>query len=448
MKKAIIFTTFTLLNATTLTIYNNNLGYVIEQKDIKLQANKTSYRYENMPKSVIVSSIVPEFKSSNVKLLSQIYQNSDTEFNKKILETNLNSEVEFYINNKKEIKKGVLLKVEPIVIKSSNKFYIVDSINSIIFNKMPDENRLKSYLEWYLDVKEAGLYKLDLGYLIDNINWSSNYTLKLNKKSLNLKCWAFIENRSGKDFKNIELNLIAGKLNRSYRTRANPRAIKKSIAYATKTVEAAPSAVVAPKSFSGYHLYSIEHKENLLDNQTKEILLIDAKDVKYKVYAEAANSGFSNYGQREFAFWQIVEFKNKKENNLGFAMPAGLVRVYKDGYYLGENQIPKSPKNEKIKIRVGRLFDVIGKKRVLEYEYKKSYKKIKIEYTLKNRGKRAYELKLIDNIPRYGDKLEYKTSCKGICSYKEKNAFTKEYKVNLDANSSYKFTTTVEIFGE
>jgi hypothetical protein len=110
MKKILLFTTtILLLNATTLTIYNNNLGYVIEQKSIKLEANKTTYRYENMPESVIVSSIMPEFKSSDVKLLSQLYQNSNNNFNKKLLEANLDKEVEFYQEDKTKLKRECLL---------------------------------------------------------------------------------------------------------------------------------------------------------------------------------------------------------------------------------------------------------------------------------------------------------------------------------------------------
>jgi hypothetical protein len=448
MKKILLFTTTILLNATTLTIYNNNLGYVIEQKSIKLEANKTTYRYENMPESVIVSSIMPEFKSSDVKLLSQLYQNSNNNFNKKLLEANLDKEVEFYQEDKTKLKKGVLVRVEPIVIKSDDRYYVIDSIKDIIFNKMPDENRLKSYIEWYLDVKKEGSYNLDLNYLIDNISWSSNYTLTLNRDTLNLKCWAVIANRSGKDFKDVSLNLIAGRLNRSYETRAVKKMVKSNRAYYSEAVSPAVAEVVAPKSFSGYYLYNIKHKESLQDNQIKEIALIDAKDIKYRVYGEATNRGFSNYGTRKIAFDQVIEFENKKQNNLGVAMPEGLVRVYKSGYYLGENHIAKTPKNEKLKIKIGELFDIVGKKRVVEYIYKKSYKKIKVEYILKNRGKRAYQLKLNENIPRYGDRVKFKTSCNKSCRYKEKNAFNREFKIDLEANSSYKFTTEIEIYGE
>ena len=54
-----------------------------------------------------------------------------------------------------------------------------------------------------------------------------------------------------------------------------------------------------------------------------------------------------------------VDIANKKENNLGMPLPKGAVRVYKadgDGslQFIGEDRIDHTPKDETIKIKMGR----------------------------------------------------------------------------------------------
>jgi len=59
----------------------------------------------------------------------------------------------------------------------------------------------------------------------------------------------------------------------------------------------------------------------------------------------------------------MVEFENKKDNNLGIPMPQGKARLYKsDGEsveFIGEDMIEHTPKDEKIKLKVGDAFDIV-----------------------------------------------------------------------------------------
>ncbi len=62
----------------------------------------------------------------------------------------------------------------------------------------------------------------------------------------------------------------------------------------------------------------------------------------------------------------ILKTNNTKEVGLGMPLPAGRVRIFKadsDGsmILLGEDRINHTPRNEEVKVTVGKAFDVVGK---------------------------------------------------------------------------------------
>ncbi len=60
-----------------------------------------------------------------------------------------------------------------------------------------------------------------------------------------------------------------------------------------------------------------------------------------------------------------VEITNRKEDNLGLPLPKGTVRVYKKDSegslkFVGEDSIDHTPKDEKVRVKLGDAFDVVG----------------------------------------------------------------------------------------
>jgi len=443
MKKLLLFTT-ALLSANSITIYNNNLAHVSEDKNISVKEGLQTVKYTNLPKSIIVNSIAPDIKSKDINIYSMQFNKSQN-FAKAVLEQNLNKEVSFFAKDKKLIS-GKLKKINPIIVESQNRFYTVDSAESLIFASYPNEDSINSYLEIKLSSKKSQDSTIELNYLINNLNWFSNYTITLKKDTLNMKVWATITNNSDKEFKGYKINLIAGELNRvrSGDMLARTPIARKSLNYAEAISPA--SAKVPSKAIEGYYLYKVPFSDTLAKNQTKQILLVDAKDIKYKVYGVATNRSFNRYDSQKLSFAQIIEFKNSKENGLGISLPSGIARVYKKGFYLGEDSISNTPKEQKVKLNTGLFFDIVGKKKIVEYIAKNHYRKVKTQYSIKNRSDKKQTVKIREYIPRYGNNIKYKTSCEKNCSYSEKNAFTKEYKIELEPKKSYTFYSEVEIY--
>jgi len=439
MKQLLLLLSTIPLLSNSITIYNNNLAHIQESRVYTLKKGLQNIEFKNLPSSIIVDSISPTFSKSGVKLISQNYTYSPLTV-QNLLKANLNKEVEFFYKDKKKLLSGKLINLNPTVIESQGSYYIVNG-NDIVFKNLPEHIDIKPKLEWQVESKKDTKTDVELSYLINQISWSSNYTLSLSKDTLSLKAWAKIRNKSGKAYKENNISLIAGEVNS--RRLMQPR----NISYKAKTLALeADAAVIAPKRLSGYYIYDIPYKIELNNNQTKQIALIDANGVKYKRYGVAYNRNFNNYLEAKLAFSQVIEFKNSKDNNLGLPLPQGLVRVYKGKHYLGEDSIKNSAIDEKIKLNIGTLFDVVGTKKISKFITHDNYRDVETSYSIKNRGKKSITIKVTEAVQRYGKKINFKTTCKDDCKVKKQNAFTRVYSIKLKPKQEYKFKTEYEIF--
>ena len=208
--KKIIFLIFTAsLFSKSITIYNNNLAYISVNKEYNLSKGLQEIKFSNLPDSLIADSLFAEFNSSDANIISQSFYKNSFNFSS-ILKANLNKELEFFTKDKKRLS-GKLISINPNIIKSINRYYIVAS-NDIIFSKIPNIANSKAYIKWQVAAKKDIKNTLNIDYLINGISWKANYVIKLKKDSLILKAWADINNQSGKEFKDINCSLVAGDL--------------------------------------------------------------------------------------------------------------------------------------------------------------------------------------------------------------------------------------------
>jgi hypothetical protein len=139
---------------------------------------------------------------------------------------------------------------------------------------------------------------------------------------------------------------------------------------------AAPS--MSQESLFEYHLYTLNRKTNISDNQTKQVSLLSASDVPVvKELVLKGNDYYyrASYGElgQKMKVGVYVKFDNKKTSNLGLPMPKGTVRVYKrdssgNAQFVGEDRIDHTPKNEQVSLRLGNAFDVTAKKKQTDFK--------------------------------------------------------------------------------
>ena len=128
----------------------------------------------------------------------------------------------------------------------------------------------------------------------------------------------------------------------------------------------------AAEGFFEYHLYTLDGRTTIKNQQTKQLALMSAADVpvvKHLVYHGAPDYYRTAYGTRlsNQKVAVLLEIRNSRENRLGVPLPKGKVRVYKadsggSQQFIGEDWIDHTPRDERVKIKLGEAFDVVGER--------------------------------------------------------------------------------------
>ena len=181
----------------------------------------------------------------------------------------------------------------------------------------------KPTLVWLLDHKSLARSPWRVLYLTQGINWRADYVLVLNETDTqaDLSGWVTIDNKSGATYQNARLKLVAGDINR---VQEEFRRDRKMAAPMAAAKDAAPQ--FKEDSFFEYHLYTLERKTTVKDNQTKQISLLDAQGIPVK--KEFIYRGFSHYFRNKIGeiitnqkVAVFVEFQNKKKTTWGCPSP-------------------------------------------------------------------------------------------------------------------------------
>jgi hypothetical protein len=163
-----------------------------------------------------------------------------------------------------------------------------------------------------------------------------------------------------------------------------------------------------------YHLYSLDHATTIAEKQTKQVALLSASGIPVtKEFQLNGNnyyykSSLGDIGQK-LKVGVFVEFTNSGQN-LGVPLPKGVVRVYKkdssnNAQFVGEDRIDHTPKNEKVRLKLGDAFDITADKKQTSFEkisgsgrYNYNFEE-SFEILLKNAKNEAVEIKVIEPIP-------------------------------------------------
>lgn len=433
-----------------ITIYNNNKAFINESREVELEAGKQKLVYEGVPSSVITQSVVPTFLGMRTNLYSQNYI-YDLISLASMLKNSIDKEVLFYPNAKDPIlTKGILLSASPNVMIQENITGNIHSLNAatqVIFSKVPQNMITKPSLVWNMEAEKSGKVGIDLKYLTRGISWKSDYVLNLRKDVLDLTGWITVNNNSGVAYENAQITCLAGEVNAVPERQDYRKRVYKSALSAVPMME---MDAVMEESFSGYHIYKIPFRETIANKEQKQISFIEKKEVNYQQYGKNKNTYFENYGEQKLEFSNMLEFENKKENNMGISLPTGMVRMYqkdalKETHFIGEARVHNIPEDENVTLTIGTLFDAVGEKTVTKFVAKKHYRNVETTYSIRNQGKESLELRIEEQIPVYGNEIEVKTSCAKNCSVKKKNAFVHEFTIKLNAKEKYVFTSEFEV---
>lgn len=418
-----------------LTIYNSNLGVVKDLREINIDKGTTEIKLSDVAKLIDPTSVHIKLDGN---ILEQNYQ-YDLVSTDKILQKYIDRDINL-IDEDGNLISGKLLSVyggQYVIQNPNGGLTLIPNIDKykIKVESLPEGLITKPTLVWLVQSNNSGKKDVEVTYQTGGLSWSAEYVVLLNENDtkLDLNSWVSINNRSGASYKDANLKLIAGDLN-LVRSRDYPNMVKAQYD-AGVMMEAAPQ--FEEKSFFEYHIYDLQRKTNVLDNETKQIALFESENVSInKKYLY--QSGSNKVGV-------YVEFKNSSENNLGVPMPKGKVRVYKsDGespQFIGEDMIDHTPKNEKLSLKIGEAFDITAEEKMTDS--RKLTNKINeqdYEITIKNRKEESISV----NIEKYFG-LNWKITSSNF-DFKKVDASKVEWILPVDSDNEtiLKFTVRYE----
>ena len=226
-----------------------------------------------------------------------------------------------------------------------------------------------------------------------------------NEKQGGLTGWVTLNNQSGATFQNASLKLVAGDVNR-----VQPVLEAAMADRGMAMLKAAPQ--FQEETFFEYHLYTLQRRADLKENQQKQVLFFDSdrvgveKGYTFKAQPQYFYQGFVPPEGSEHVDVSL-RFANSKQNGLGSPIPAGILRVYKqdrDGapQFLGENQVRHTPKDETLEFAVGRAFDIVGDHAQMDYKRIDDHTaEMAYQVKLRNHKDETVMVRVLENF--YGD---------------------------------------------
>ncbi len=442
-----------------LTVYNQNLGLVKEQRTIRLKKGLNEINFTDVASQIDATSV--HFKSITapdaVTVLEQNFE-YDLVSRDKLLQKYIDKEIEmvrrFGVSGEKvETLKGTLLSTrDGLTLKVGDNIYL-NPTGEVILAKLPEGFVTKPTLNWLLNSEQAGEHKVEVGYLTNGINWNADYVIVVDKddKKIDLNGWVTINNQSGATYRDAKLKLIAGDIHR-----VSPPSVPTydRMLFAEK---AAAAPQFEEKPFFEYHMYTLQRTTTIRDNETKQIEFAQASQVpvrKLFIYdgSRIPFYGYSQYSRADQRFGTqsnkevmvMLEFKNSKDNNLGIPLPKGRMRVYKEDtdktlQFIGEDWIEHTPKDEPVRIYLGNAFDIVGGRVHTDLKLGVDWVIESYKITLRNHKDDAVEIKVVEHLYRWSNwKIIEKSQ-----DYEKRDARTIEFTLPIPANSERAITYTV-----
>ncbi len=415
----VVTTTLADQSDLALTVYNSNLSLVRDVRQFTLPAGESRLRFMDIAASINPATV--HFRSmtepSKLSVLEQNYEYDLLDPNK-LLQKYVGREVTLVraklasgTTEYDEMKATLLALNGAPVWKVGNEIVTGLSYESIRFPALPENLFERPTLLWTLQNSGARQHKVEASYLTSNLSWSADYVLNVgkNETSGDLDGWVTLVNHSGTAFKNAQLQLVAGDIHRVVAEygRDEMRAMQGMVKAAN-----AP-APFQQEAFSEYHLYSLSRRTSILDQESKQISLLNASRFPLqKVYVVNGQSYYYRSAAQPGApakdpVQVFYKFKNEDKAGLGMPLPAGTIRVYQadsrgGSLFVGEDHIDHTPKDETISLHIGNAFDIVAERKQTDYK-KLSDRLYEFEYEITLRNHKDAPVTVEVNEPIGGD---------------------------------------------
>ena len=371
----------------TMTIYKDGYGLVKQPVSWDVSSGLNTVQYDRVPQGMIVDS--PFLNIQGISIHTQRLD-FDTFSGENFFKSKLGSKVEIRLNSDKAVS-GILLEYTSATVtlqdKSNIRSFARSVIDGIALKEIVEDPQFRPILSWDVHSSRAGRADGELVYTSSGFDWDATYRMIVKGDSAvaDFIPEAMITNRSNLAFSRLTLQLVEGTLSRVHVPR--PGFYQPEMMLRSMADEAMGEAPVPIREVLGdYHIYSLPGNLTIGRKESITVRLYTPREVRFvKTYLFDS----VERSQHEEPLTVQLKIENSAENNLGIPLPQGKVDLYhltEQGSieFLGQDQINQVPKDATAEFIAGRAFDVVGKRRVLNYDRQRKNEEASIEIVVTN----------------------------------------------------------------
>jgi len=359
-----------------LTIYNQDFGLVREARDVTLGAGRSSIEFRDVAGQIEPYTVsVRAADGRPFRILEQNYR-YDLLSPEQLVQKYVGREITIYRWNERTgrdeaVQAEVLAANNGVVLRMGDEITF-GFPGRMAFPEVPENLIAEPTLMWMAE-GAAGRRQVEVSYLTRGMSWRADYVLVVNDSDTrgDLTGWVTLNNTSGASYRNAQLKLVAGDVQRVQDEirRARPEIALRAAAEAADAF--------AEEGLLEYHLYTLQRPTDVLQNEQKQVTLLEAAGIGLQKrlilagqrYWYRTQTGELPSRQKLGVF---LEFENRERNGMGMPLPRGIVRVYKADrsgaqQFVGEDRIDHTPRDERVTIKVGEAFDVVADRRQMEW---------------------------------------------------------------------------------
>ena len=383
----------------TLTIYKDGTALIKQPASWSIPSGYSTINWKNLPNGIHRDT--PFLNLKGVDIISQRFNEnifSGIDYFKSLR----GKSIQLKPKNGKLLK-GVLLELNTQVITIMHQSGIMSFNRSELEyigskNKGIDLPNIKPYLSWDLTSRSKKVVEGELVYKSSNFLWTTVYRLKMiNESKGELIAEAVITNNSDMLFGDAKLHLVEGNLNKVNVERPRPDRINRTSLMAAQN-EIMPK--MGKDELGDYHIYSLNDEHDLGARESITVRMYGPLEVGYNKKYVFENS---ERRQKEEPMEVQLTLENTETNGLGISLPGGKVEMYSHlsstGLeYIGADKMGQVPKGQSTILTSGRAFDVIGNRKVLNYDRQRKSEEAVIEIKVTNARNEEVDVLLIEHI--------------------------------------------------
>ena len=350
----------------SVTIYNNNLALVQDVRQLAIPSGRSRQEFRD-----VSAQIRPETVSLSGSGIGIVEQNFDFDLlsPSAMMEKAVGETVTLVRTNPAtgaEVRERALVLAanEGVVVRIGDRIEVLrdDGLPvRVIFDKVPENLRARPTLSVTVESDRGGTRPVRLSYLTPGLGWKADYVALFDEVAgkMDVQGWVTLTNNSGTTYNRADTLLVAGQVQQA-RGRydggfAPPPPPPPPMREAG--TETAPRPRLAD-----YYLYPLKERTTIADKQTKQVSFLDvagtpaAKAYEYRV-------GWLASADKPQSADTILRFSSSRDQGLGDALPAGIVRVYMrdargNAQFIGEHAIGHTPMGSRLGLKTGEAFDV------------------------------------------------------------------------------------------